>query len=110
MPKTALEKAFDQFLYERSEEIILTVLPKNPGYNKAHTDFYLAFESLRTATKETPELFRLMLALEIAAGAMAMYRSEVAYKEGLRDGQLIQQEFASLITGRAESSTVEVTQ
>jgi hypothetical protein len=103
--KSILNKAFDQYVFDRVDNILSTARNANVKYSKTVKEVDYVLSQLMVIAKELeeqrPELLCLVMDFESATGLESGFAAEIAYREGIRDSLRMRQEFITLIRKQA---------
>ncbi|WP_054261614.1 hypothetical protein [Propionispora sp. 2/2-37] len=93
--KSILHQAFDQYVFDRVNDILLTAGTADAKYGKAATEVRNTLSQLMELAHKLegqhPELFDLIMDFESGLAA------EIAYRQGLRGSGTVRREFSSFI-------------
>jgi hypothetical protein len=99
--KSILNKAFDQYVFDRVDTIFNTTAADDAKYYKAVTEVDSILSQLmiiaRELEEQRPELIRLVRDMESATTLESGLAAEIAYREGMRDNHSVRREFVEFI-------------
>ncbi|CUH96825.1 hypothetical protein P22_2936 [Propionispora sp. 2/2-37] len=101
MLKNILTQAFDQYVFDRVNDILLTAGTADAKYGKAVSDVRATLTQLMNLAWELkaqhPELLDLVMDYETFTAFESGLAAEIAYRQGLQDQNRIRQEFSAFI-------------
>ena len=104
MLQSILTEAFNQYIFNRVENILKLAQTNDADYRKTVDEVSgLLNRMLKLAGKleaQYPELIELVMELESYAALESGQSADIAYKQGLRDSGYIHQEFMTFLQQR----------
>ena len=101
MLKRILNQTFEQYVFDRVDNILSTAGETDAEYAKAVKAAETVLSQLMTIAIELeaqqPELLRLVMEFEAAATFESGLAAEIAYREGMRDCRGLRREFLAFI-------------
>lgn len=101
MLKNILNQAFEQYVFDRVDNILSVAGVTDAKYRKAVKEVGSVLSQLMAIARELegqqPELLRLVMEFEAAASLESGLAAEIVYREGMRDSGSVRQEFVTFI-------------
>ena len=101
MFNSILNQAFEQYVFDRADNILITAGVTDAKYRKVvkEADSVLTqlMEIARELEAQHPELLGLVMEYEAATALESGLAAEIVYREGIRDSCSVRQEFATFM-------------
>lgn len=109
MTKSLFNAVLENYIVTKSNEVLACAKNYNTDYTEANVKAHERLKSLFTYAKEKNDghLRDLIEEYELWANAETGYAAAVAYKQGIKDGVQIKDEFQQFLNGTNEKLEVQ---